>query len=78
MQSYLHYKEYYDPKAKTAPLMQNDYSFILQPVADHQRLKFPFREHRWTGPYIEEKVPPNENYIVRILNFKQNANPTPY
>ena len=68
MQSYLKYKEYYDRKAKAAPLRQNDYCFILQPIADHQGSKIPFREYRWTGPYIVEKVLPNENYIVRKLN----------
>ena len=68
MQSYLKYKEYYDRKAKAAPLRQNDYCFILQPIADHQGSKIPFREYRWTGPYIVEKVLPNENYIVRELN----------
>ena len=68
MQSYLKYKEYYDRKAKAAPLNQNDYCFILQPIADHQGSKIPFREYRWTGPYIVEKVLPNENYIVRKLN----------
>ena len=40
MQSYLKYKEYYDRKAKAAPLKQNDYCFILQPIADHQGSKF--------------------------------------
>ena len=68
MQSYLKYKEYYDRKAKAAPLRQNDYCFILQPIADHQGSKIPFREYRWTGPYIVEKVLPNENFIVRKLN----------
>ena len=68
MQSYLKYKEYYDQKAKAAPLNQNDYCFILQPIADHQGSKIPFREYRWTGPYIVEKVLLNENYIVRKLN----------
>ena len=68
MQSYLKYKEYYDRKAKAAPLKPNDYCFILQPIADHQGSKIPFREYRWTGPYIVEKVLPNENYIVRKLN----------
>ena len=68
MQSYLKYKESYDRKAKAAPLQQNDYCFILQPIADHQGSKIPFREYRWTGPYIVEKVLPNENYIVRKLN----------
>ena len=67
MQSYLKYKEYYDRKAKAALLKQNDYCFILQPIADHQGSKIPFREYRWTGPYIVEKVLPNENYIVRKL-----------
>ena len=68
MQSYLKYKEYYDRKAKAAPLKQNDYCFILQPIADHQGSKILFRENRWTGPYIVGKVLPNENYIVRKLN----------
>ena len=62
------YKEYYDRKAKAAPLKQNDYCFILQPIADHQGSKIPFREYRWTGPYVVEQVLPNENYIVRKLN----------
>ena len=68
MKSYLKYKEYYDRKAKAAPLKQNEYCFILQPIADHQGSKIPFREYRWTGPYVVEKVSPNENYIVRKLN----------
>ena len=68
MQSSLKYKEYYDRKAKAAPLKQNEYCFILQPIADHQGSKVPFREYRWTGPYVVEKVLPNENYIVRKLN----------
>ena len=68
MQSYLNYKEYYDRKAKAAPLRQNDFCFILQPIANHQGSKIPFREDRWTGPYIVEKVLPNKNFIVRKLN----------
>ena len=74
MQSNLKYKEYYDRKAKAAPLKQNDYCFILQPIADHQGPKIPFREYRWTGPYIEEKVLPNKNYIVRKLNSNKTQN----
>ena len=68
MQSYLTYKEYYDRKAKAAPLQQGDYCFILQPLVDHQGSKIPFREFQWIGPYVIEKVLPNENYIVRKLN----------
>ena len=44
VQSYLKYKEYYDRKAEGAPLQQNDYCFILQPIADHQGSKIPFRK----------------------------------
>ena len=68
MQSYLKYKEYYDRKAKAAPLQQGDYCFVLQPLADHQGSKIPFREFRWIGPYVIEKVLPNKNYIVRKLS----------
>ena len=68
MQSYLKYKDYYDRKAKAAPLEQGDFCFILQPLADHQGSKIPFQEFRWIGPYVIEKVLPNENYIVRKLN----------
>ena len=68
MQSYLKYKEYYDRKAKASPLKQNDYCFILQPIADHQGSKIPIRDIRWMGPYSIEQVLPNENYIVRKLN----------
>ena len=67
MQSYLKYKENYDRKVKAAPLKQNDSCFILQPIADHQGSKNPFREYRWTGHYIVERVLPNENYIVTKL-----------
>ena len=68
MQSYLKYKEYHDRKAKAAPLKEQDFCFILQPKADNQRSKIPFRNYRWIGPYRIEKVLPNDNYIVRRLN----------
>ena len=68
MQSYLKYKEYYDRKAKAAPLNKKDFNFIMQPKADNQGLKIPFRDYRWIGPYIIENVLPNDSYIVRRLN----------
>ena len=68
MQSYLKYKEYYDRKAKAAPLSEKDFCFILQPKADNQGSKIPFRDYRWIGPYVIEKVLHNDNYIVRRLN----------
>ena len=45
-----------------------DYCYILQPKADHQGSKIPFHDFRWIGPYLVEKVLPNNNYIVRKLN----------
>ena len=68
MQSYIKYKEYYDRKAKAASLKENDYCFVLQPKADHQGSKIPFRDYWWVGPFIVQKVLPNENYIVRRIN----------
>ena len=67
-QSYIKYKRYYDKKAKASPLKEKDYCFILQPKADHQGSKIPFRDFRWIGPYLVEKILPNNNYIVPKLN----------
>ena len=72
MQSYIKYKENYDRKAKAAPLKENEYCFVLQPKADNQRSKVPFRDYRWVGPFIIQKVLPNENYIVRRINTKKS------
>ena len=63
----LNIKQYYDRKAKAAPLTTGDYCFILNPKADTQATKIPFREFRWVGLYKVEKVLPNSNYIVRRL-----------
>ena len=68
MQSYLKYKEYYERKAKAAPLQEKDYCFVLQPKADSQGSKIPFRDFRWIGPFVVQKTLPNNNYIVRRLN----------
>ena len=67
MHSYLKNKAYYDRKAKAAPLETTDYSYILNPKANTQATKIPFREFRWCGPYKVKKVLPNNNYIVRRL-----------
>ena len=68
MQSYIKYKRYCDKKAKASPLKEKDSCFILQPKADHQGSKLPFRDFRWIGPYIVQKVRPNNIYIVRKLD----------
>ena len=68
MQSYIKYKRYYDKKANASPLKEKDYCFILQPKADHQGSKIPFRDFRWIGPYLVEKILPNNDYVFRKLN----------
>ena len=68
MQSYLKYKEYYDRKPKAAPLQEKDFCFVLQPKADTQGSKIPFRDFMWTGPFVVQKVLLNNNYIVCRLN----------
>ena len=46
MQSYIKYKRYYDKKAKASHLKEKDNCFILQPKADKQGSKIPFRDFR--------------------------------
>ena len=65
MQAYIKYNAYYDKKADPSKLKEADYLYILQPKADHQGSKIPFTEFRWMGPYIVEKMLPNNNYLVR-------------
>ena len=65
MQAYIKYKVYYDKKTNASKLKQSDYVYILQPRADQQGSKIPFTVFRWIGPYIIEKVIPNNNYLVR-------------
>ena len=68
MQAYIKYKAYYDKKANASKLKEADYVYISQPKADHQGSKIPFTEFRWVGPYIVEKVLPNNNYLVRKIS----------
>ena len=65
MQAYIKYEAYYDKKANASKLKQSEYVYILQPKADHQASKTPFTDFRWIGPYIIEKVLPNNNFLVR-------------
>ena len=67
MQAYFKYKAYYDKEANASKLKEADYVYILQPRADHQGSNIPFTEFRWIGPYIIEKVLPNNNYLVRKI-----------
>ena len=67
MQAYIKYKAYYDKKANASKLKEADYVYILQPKADHQGSKIAFTESRWIGPYVIEKVLPNNKYLVRKI-----------
>ena len=64
MQAYIKNKGYYDKKANAPKLKQADYVYILQPKGDHQGSTIPFTGFWWIGPYIIEKVLPNNNYLV--------------
>ena len=73
MPLYLKDKENYDRGARAAPLQENDCCFILQPKADSQGSKIPFRDYRWIGPLIVQNVLPNNKYI--LLRLKTNIQP---
>ena len=68
MQSYSKYKNYYDRKAKAAPLRDKEYCFVLQTKPDSQASKIRIREYRWIGPFVVKKVLSSDNYMVRRLN----------
>ena len=57
----------YDKKGNASKLNEADYVYVLQLKADHQGSKLPFTEFRWIGPYVNEKVLPNNNYQVRKI-----------
>ena len=67
MQAYIKYKAYYRIKGNALKLKQADYVYILKPKADQQGSKIPFTVFRWLGPYIIEKVLPNNKYLVRKI-----------
>ena len=52
-------------------LKQADYVYILQPKADHQGSKIPCTDFQWIGPFIIEKVSPNNYYLVRKIGSKK-------
>ena len=72
MQAYIKYKAYDDKKANASKLNEQQYVFVLQPTADHQRSKIPSTEFRWLGPYIVEKFLPENNYLVRKLGTNKS------
>ena len=67
MQAYIKFNAYYDKKANASKLKEAEYVYVLQPEADRQGSKIPFTEFRWIGPYVLEKVLPNNNYLIRKI-----------
>ena len=67
IQAYIKYKIYYDKNANATTLKEAKYVYVLQPKADHHGSENPFTEFGWIGPYIIEKVIPNNNYLVRKI-----------
>ena len=65
--AYIKYNAYYDKKANASKLKQSDSIYILQPKADQQGSKILFTDFRWIGPFIIEKVLPNNIYVVRKI-----------
>ena len=63
--AYIKYKAHYDKKANTSKLKEAEYVYVLQPKADHRGSKILFTEYRWVGPFIIEKMLPNNKYLVR-------------
>ena len=71
MQAYIKNKACLDKKANPSTLKEADYVYVLQPKADHQGSIFPFTEFGWIGPYIIEKVLPNNNYLVHKIGTNE-------
>ena len=71
MQAYIKYKAFYDKEVHASKLKKADYLYVLQPKADYQGSRFPLTEFRWIGPYIIEKVLPNNNYLVREIGINR-------
>ena len=67
MQAYIKDRAYYEKKANASKLKEADYVCILPPKAVLQGSKIPFTEFRSIGPYLIEKILPNNNYLVRKI-----------
>ena len=71
MQAYIKYKAYYDKEVNASKLNEQQYVYVLQLKADHQRSKIPYTDFRWIGPYFVGKALPNNEYWVRKLGTHQ-------
>ena len=55
-------------KQELCQFKKKNYLYILQPKLDNHGSKIAIRYIRWIGPYVIEKVIPNNNYVVRRIN----------
>ena len=78
MMSYIKYKRHYDSKADATRLNNNDYSYVLNPKANNQSIKFTFDECIWTGPYRVVEDLSNNNYTIRRLRTPYTQHSTEY
>ena len=60
MPTYIRYKKFFYKKSKASPLQEKCYCYKLQPEEDHQITKIPFRDFKWIGPNVVEKILPLE------------------
>ena len=67
MLAYIKYKLYYDKKANASKLKEADYVYLSQTKADHQGSKVAIKGFQWIGPYIVERVLPNNNCLARKI-----------
>ena len=68
MQSNIIYKKIPRQKSESLTIARKKILLLLQPNADHQGAKEAFCGFRWSGPYVVEKVLPNEDYTVGKVN----------
>ena len=66
--SFNKYREYYDRKAKAAPLKLHDYCMLLSPKLSTEHEKISNLECKWTALFRIEKVLTRSNYLIRRVN----------
>ena len=74
MQSYVKYKNCYAKKARTWPLQDKKLIIHFTIQSGPSKSKITFRDLRWIGPYVIEKVLPNKNCAVRRINTNNTQN----
>ena len=66
--SFNKYREYYERKAKAAPLKLNDYCLLLSSKLSTEHEKISNLECKWTGFFSIEKVLTRSSYLIRKVN----------